>query len=445
MTGIIMAIALVAVVIYHFVNTIPPAGTSKESQAIAIFEDASCMACHGQNIQTPFYAGIPLIGSLLKEEMQKGYHRFNMEDAWNTIKIGEAVNEAHLAKIEMETVILGTMPPKKHYLVHWGASLTPAKQTILKNWFKYHREKFYPNELSAEAFKYEPTRPIPPPPSVNGRKVALGKTLFYDPRLSSDNTLSCASCHNPKTGGANHRQFSESVNKRMGNINTPTVFNASLNTLQSWYGEPVDLETFIAQHITHPTITGHSSMSSIIRKWEKDDDIRKSFDRLYDDGITNATIADAISTFIKTLLTPDCSFDQYLKGDEYAINKKEIFGYELFKSHKCATCHAGANLGGLTRERMGIHKDYFKDRNWELANEDSGRYNQTADAYDLHRFKVSGLRNVAETKPYFHDGSQQSLYDAVQIMGAYQSGRNISDEEIKAIVSFLETLTGKTD
>jgi len=436
---------LVMVVIYHLVNTIPPAGTSKESQATAIFEDASCMTCHGQNIQTPFYSDLPLIAPLLKNERKKGFQRFNMEDAWSMIKDGEAINETDLAKIEMETVILRTMPPKKHYLIHWGSSITPAKQTILKNWFNYHREKFYPNELSAESFKHESIRPIQNVLSVNKKKVALGKKLFHDIRLSSDNTLSCASCHNPKTGGANNRQFAESVNKHMGNINTPTVFNAYFNALQSWNGEAISMEKFIEQHITNPTITGYSSITPIIRKLEENNDIKNSFGKLYDNGITKATIADAITEFVKTLHTPNCSFDRYLKGDAYAINKKEIFGYELFKSHKCATCHTGINLGGLTRERMGVHKDYFKDRGWELTEEDMGYFNHTADEYDRHRFKVSGLRNVAQTKPYFHDGSQQSLYDAVKIMGIYQAGRNINDEEIKAIVAFLETLTGEIE
>ena len=442
-TGIIMAIALVMVVIYHLVNTVPPGGASKESQAIAIFEEASCITCHQKTSDLPFYSDIPIVGHFVKNDQQKGYRMFDMEDAWSRIKKGEAINEAHLAKIEMETIVLGTMPPMRHSLLHWGSSVTTAKKSILENWIRYHRATFYPSELSAEQFKYEPVRPIPASLSVNNRKAKLGEKLFYDKRLSSDNSISCASCHNLNNGGANNRQYQESINKHLCSINTPTIYNAHFNTIQSWSGSATSIEEYIEKHLLSPDILGNSSFAKIIEKLQKDNDINDLFEKLYDDGITMSSITNAIAEFGKTLLTPDCDFDKYIKGDEFAINKMQVFGYEQFKSYKCATCHAGINFGGQTRELMGRHKDYFEDRGWELTKDDMGYFNHTADEYDRYRFKVPGLRNVELTKPYFHDGSQQALYDAVITMGSHQSGRKISNEDAKAIVAFLETLTGK--
>ena len=442
-TGIIMAIALVMTVTYHLVNTIPPEGASKESQAIAILEDASCIACHQKKSTQSFYSDLPLMGQIAENSHKRGYRMFDMEDTWNKIKKGEAISEAHLAKIEMEAITLGTMPPAKHYFIHWGSSITPAKKTILRSWIKYHKEKFHANELSAEHFKYEPVRPIPTSLSANKRKAKLGEKLFHDKRLSYDNTISCASCHNLKNGGADNRQYPEGINKRLGSINTPTIYNSRFNDMQSWSGCSANIEELIEKHILSQDIMGNKSFADIIKKLENDDDIKDLFERLYSGGITKFTITDAIAEFGKTLLTPNSNFDKYIKGDEYAINKMQVSGYELFKSHKCATCHAGINFGGQTRELMGRHKNYFEDRGWELTKDDMGYFNCTEDEYDRYHFKVPGLRNIELTKPYFHDGSQQTLHDAVKTMGIYQSGRKISDEDAKAIISFLESLTGE--
>ena len=442
-TGVIMAVALVATVMYHLVNTIPPDSISEDLQATAIFEDASCITCHQKNTNPSLYSGFPLIGQIMKKQRQKGYRMFDMEEILEKISNGEAINEAHLAKIEMETMMLGTMPPAKYYLFHWGSSVTSAKQNLLKNWVKYHREKFYPNELSAEQFKGEPTRPIPASLQASSRKAKLGEKLFFDKRLSSNNTISCASCHILKNGGANNKQYAEGIDKHLGGLNTPTIYNACFNAIQSWDGCTANMEKCIEKHLLSPEIMGNESIADIIKKLEEDNSINSSFDNLYEEGITKSAITDAITEFAKTLLTPDSDFDRYIKGDESAINKIQVFGYELFKFNKCATCHTGINLGGQTRELMGRHKNYFEDRGWELTKEDMGYFNCTADEYDRHRFKVPGLRNVKLTKPYFHDGSRQELHDAVQAMGIYQSGCKISDEDAKAIVAFLETLTGE--
>jgi cytochrome c peroxidase len=441
-TGSMAAIILVMAVIYRFVNIIPPNDISKDAQAIAILNDASCLLCHQKNHEHPLYAGVPVLGDFIRNEAAKGYRRFDIGESMDKLNRREAVNEAALAKIEMATVIQRNMPPTGYYLLYWGASVTPAKQKILKEWIRDYRERFYPNPLAVKRFKNEPVRPLPPSRPVNG-KAALGRELFHDVRLSHNNTVSCASCHHLNLGGADNRQFSGGVNKIPGSVNTPTVFNACFNVSQFRDGRAPDLKAHAAEHILDPLTMAAESFHSIIKKLLPDNGLYQTFDLLYRDGVTESSIIDAIVSFEKTLVTPNCRFDSYLKGKSRMLNDTEIRGYDLFKANKCATCHAGVILGGLSYERMDVHKDYFEGGDRELTREDLGRFNQTGDERDCHRFKVPGLRNVALTKPYFHDGSQQTLYDAVKIMGVCQSGRSIRDRDVKAIVSFLETLTGE--
>ena len=169
----------------------------------------------------------------------------------------------------------------------------------------------------------------------------------------------------------------------------------------------------------------------------------KAFDAIYPDGITQNNITDAIEEFERTLVTPDSRFDMWLRGDDTAITEDELEGYELFKKYDCATCHVGPNLGGQSYELMGLRRHYFADRGMELTNEDNGRYKETQDERDRHRFKVPGLRNVELTWPYYHDGTRQTLEEAVRDMALYQSGVALSDDETDKITSYLKTLTGK--
>ena len=164
---------------------------------------------------------------------------------------------------------------------------------------------------------------------------------------------------------------------------------------------------------------------------------------MYPDGFNQANITDAIQEFERTLLTPNSRFDKYLKGDNAALTAEELAGYDLFKKYNCATCHVGENMGGQSYELLGIKHDYFADRGTELTIEDNGRFKETKDERDRHRFKVPGLRNVALTAPYFHDGTQATLEDAVIAMAKYEVGVDLSTQEVAQMVSFLRTLTGE--
>lgn len=186
-----------------------------------------------------------------------------------------------------------------------------------------------------------------------------------------------------------------------------------------------------------------TSWEQIIGKLKADPKFTAMFLKVYPGGYSGEAITEAIGEYEKTLITPDSRFDLYLKGDSTAITAQEQHGYELFKENRCATCHVGPLLGGQSFEYMGLAQDYFAARGEEMTEEDNGRFKQTQKAYDRHRFKVPGLRNVALTFPYYHDGTRETLSEAVDDMARFQVGRQLSAQDRDDIVAFLGTLTGK--
>jgi cytochrome c peroxidase len=186
-----------------------------------------------------------------------------------------------------------------------------------------------------------------------------------------------------------------------------------------------------------------TSFDEIVAKLSAYANYVAQFAKLYPEGITEATITDAIEEFERTLTTPNSRFDQWLLGNNEAITAEELKGYNLFKQYNCATCHVGPNLGGLSYELMGLRNHYFEARGMELTEEDNGRYKETKNERDRHRFKVPGLRNIALTWPYYHDGTRLTMDDAVRDMALYQCDVKLSDADTKAIVAFLHTLTGE--
>ena len=310
-------------------------------------------------------------------------------------------------------------------------------------WAKSQREAFYPNPLADKEWANETVRPIQDSVPVDIRKVILGEMLYNDTRLSADNTISCASCHGLNTGGVDNKAFSEGVGGQFGGVNAPTVFNAYYNFVQFWDGRAATLADQAAGPPVNPVEMACNSFDEICDKLKADESFNKAFTEVYADGINQANITNAIQEFEKTLLTPNSRFDKYLKGDKTAMNADEVAGYELFKKYNCATCHVGENMGGQSYELMGIKQDYFADRGTELTNEDNGRYKETKDERDRHRFKVPGLRNIALTAPYYHDATQATLEDAVVSMARYEVGEELSQQEVQKIVAFLKTLTGE--
>ncbi|MDY6936522.1 MAG: cytochrome-c peroxidase [Cyanobacteriota bacterium] len=295
--------------------------------------------------------------------------------------------------------------------------------------------------VGTQALADEPIRPIPLRVELNPRKVTLGEKLFHDRQLSGDNTKSCASCHNLALGGTDGLTVSIGIDGNVGEINSPTIFNSSLNFKQFWDGRAETLE----EQIEGPTNSLRelgSTWPDIIEKLKQSEEYQMLFATIYDDGITRENIKNAIATFERSLITPNSRFDRFLRGDRYAITTEEKRGYALFKSYGCASCHQGVNVGGNMFQKLGIFEDYFEKKE-NLSPVDLGRYNVTQDPRDRYTFKVPTLRNIAETAPYLHDGSAKTLEGAIQVMAKYQLGRQLSPDDTEAIVRFLHTLTGE--
>ncbi len=287
-----------------------------------------------------------------------------------------------------------------------------------------------------------PIQPIPAVVPQDPRKVALGQALFHDTRLSADESLSCASCHLLDAGGHDPRRVSLGVGGAQGVVNAPSVFNASFNFVQFWDGRAATLEEQAHGPITNG-IEMAASWDQVLARLRADVAFRARFRAVYPQGLTPETVVDAIAAFERTLVTPGAPFDRYLGGDEEAIDSQAKRGYQIFKEAGCISCHQGVNVGGNLFQRFGILGDYFADRGPAMPVQpaDYGRFNVTGQERDRFVFKVPGLRNVGLTAPYFHDGFATSLAEAIAIMGRYQLGRDLSQDEIESIQAFLHSLT----
>ncbi len=276
--------------------------------------------------------------------------------------------------------------------------------------------------------------PIPFQDSYDYKKALLGKKLFFDTRLSHDNTISCANCHLLEDGGDDNLEVSFGINGKTGTRNAPTLLNARYNSFQLWDGSAKNLAEQVDGPINNPVELG-SSFEEVIVKIQDDMDYYNTFFSLYKDGITASNIADAISEFEKTLITPNAPFDKYLRGDKKALTKDEFDGYEAFKENGCISCHNGINVGGNLMQKIGVIEDF--------ETTDFGKYNITKKEVDKFYFKVPSLRNAELTAPYFHDGKTKTLRDAVDKMILHQVGFMIEDKDVENIVKFLKTLTGE--
>lgn len=442
---LIVALALIVVlfVIYRVVLSCstPNEELALDARVEAILEEGGCLSCHVAEPEMPFYANVPVAGNLVKRDIEEGYRAFDITPLVEALQAGTMPSVVDVAKVER--VILGkSMPEAKYYLMHWGSQTTDAKAAIVAEWARDYRTAYYNDGLVGERAA-EPVRPIVAAPEVDENKVKLGFQLFHDTRLSVDNTVSCASCHALETGGVDNHQYSHGVEERLGGVNAPTVYNAVYNFVQFWDGRAKTLADQAAGPPLNPMEMASTSFDEIITKLQADKEFAKAFKAVYPDGLTQANITNAIEEFERTLVTPNSQFDKWLLGDDAALTAEELRGYELFKENGCATCHVGINLGGESYELMGLRRHYFAERGLELTEEDNGRFKETKQERDRHRFKTPGLRNVALTWPYYHDGTRLTMHDAVRDMALYQCDVELADADIDAIVAFLYTLTGE--
>jgi cytochrome c peroxidase len=267
----------------------------------------------------------------------------------------------------------------------------------------------------------EPITPIPEPAPADPRKIALGEHLFGDTRLSRDNSHSCATCHDLRANGASKSSHDVGLNGAVLSLNTLTVFNAALSFRFGWEGKFRTLETHTTASLESPRILGISA-SEAAEKLNADVSMRREFIAVFGHGPDAANLLDAIAGFERTLVTPGSRFDRWLAGDDAALSAEELEGYRLFKSLGCVSCHQGVNIGGNLYQRHGIFHPLASPLPEIL--------------------RVPSLRNVATTAPYFHDGSAPTLDDAVRKMGLAQLNSTLTDQQVTAIVAYLQTLTG---
>jgi cytochrome c peroxidase len=297
------------------------------------------------------------------------------------------------------------------------------------------------NVASVVVQSNEPIQPIEPLSGLDPRKIELGRKLFHDPRLSHNDQLSCAHCHDLKTGGTDRKARSTGINGAVGLINAPTVLNSGYNFSQFWDGRAATLETQVDGPLQSDIEMG-STWPEVIEKLKRSKDYVQAFQQIYSDDIQSDHVRDAIAEFERSLSTPNSRFDRFLRHDAGALTDREQEGYKLFKSFGCASCHQGVSVGGNMYQKLGVMAPYFTDRG-NITKADLGRFNVTGDQRDKYMFKVPSLRNVELTAPYFHDGSAATLADAVRLMAKYQLGRHLTDQEVELIVEFLKTLTGE--
>lgn len=287
----------------------------------------------------------------------------------------------------------------------------------------------------------EPITPIPINRELDSGVVDLGKSLFHEPRLSADGSVSCATCHNLSEGGVDGLPSSIGIHGQAGMFNAPTVLNSSLNYWQFWDGRADSLEKQIDGPLNSPNELGNN-WSAVMDFLTNDSNYSRRFNAVFGCDPTPDLVRKAIADYERSLTTPNSKFDRFLKGESAALTTQEQSGYRLFVEYRCITCHQGINVGGNSFQQLGMMADFFiKDS--EMRSSDNGRFNVTGNEQDRYVFRVPPLRNVAVSAPYFHDGSVSGLNQAVEVMIQFQLGRSLILEDVDAIVAFLNTLTGE--
>lgn len=276
---------------------------------------------------------------------------------------------------------------------------------------------------------------------ITSDKIALGKALFFDPRISASGVFSCNSCHNLATGGDDNLETSIGHGWQKGPRNAPTALNAVFNIAQFWDGRAEDLKAQ-AKGPVQAGVEMANTPTQVVATLKSMPQYVEWFKAAFpseEDPVTFDNFAKAIEAFEATLITP-APFDAYLNGDDAAMSTEQKQGLALFMDKGCSSCHTGINVGGEGYYPFGLIEKPGAD---VLPANDKGRFAVTNTADDSYVFRAAPLRNVALTAPYFHSGKVWNLKQAVAIMGTAQLGEELNDEEVTLIVAFLDSLTGK--
>lgn len=278
---------------------------------------------------------------------------------------------------------------------------------------------------------------------TNQAKIALGKSLYYDPRLSKSGVISCNSCHNLASYGVDNLPTSPGHKWTLGARNSPTSLNATFHFAQFWDGRAASLEEQAKGPILNPVEMATPHEGFALDRLKSIPEYKEWFGKAFGSDDTNTItyqhIAEAIACFERTLITPS-RFDEYMKGDGDALTDQEKRGMQTFINTGCNTCHMGPTLGGNLYQKFGVTKPY-----WEATGsktKDVGRFAVSKNEGEKYYFKVPALRNIDKTYPYFHDGSIWELEKAIAIMGELQLGKKLTTEQVADISAFLKSLTG---
>ncbi len=300
-----------------------------------------------------------------------------------------------------------------------------------------------------EALPIQP--PVPAANPLTPAKIELGKKLYFDPRLSLDGTVSCNSCHNVMASGDDHRPNSVGVGGKKGGRSAPTVWNAAFMSVQFWDGRAASLEEQAKGPLTNPIEMAMPSHEEVVKRLEQIpgyvEEFKKAFPK--QKTITIDQVAQAIASYERTLITANSDFDLYMKGNKKALSAEAQKGMKLVETVGCLSCHSGPNFAGpLLPEGVGFYQKFpvypgsQYDKKYDLTR-DFGRYEVTKADSDKNVWRVPTWRNVALTAPYFHNGAVKTLDEAVKVMAKTQLNKDLSEDEVKSIVVFLESLNGK--
>lgn len=284
--------------------------------------------------------------------------------------------------------------------------------------------------------RYKPL--APPEESVSPAVVALGRMLYFEPRLSATGEVSCNSCHPLDAYGTTSEKTSIGINGQRGRRNAPSTYNAAKHFRQFWDGRAATIEEQAGGPLVNPLEMGMENGENVVITLKQIRGYAPVFAAAFPDQadpITWDNVKTAIGVFERGLITPG-RWDRFLRGDATALTSIEKEGARLFANLGCVVCHAGELAGGSMYEKLGAVKPWPN-------RDDRGRAEITGDKGDEMMFKVPSLRNVAHTGPYFHDGSAATLDEAVSMMARHQIGEELPDDEVHAIVAWLGALSGE--
>lgn len=277
--------------------------------------------------------------------------------------------------------------------------------------------------------------------AANDAKLKLGHMLYFEPRLSASQLISCQTCHNVGLAGGDLQETSTGHGWQKGPRNSPTTYNAVFNTAQFWDGRAKDLAEQ-AKGPVQASVEMNNTPEAVVLLLNSIPDYVALFKQAFPadkSPVTFDNMAKAIEVFEATLLTPNDALDRFMAGDNKALTADQKTGLDLFVNSGCVGCHDGINLGGNGYFPFGVVEQPGAE---VLPADDKGRFKVTNTASDEYVFRSPPLRNIALTAPYFHSGKVWTLKQAVAIMGTSQLGMELSDQEVELIVSMLEGLTG---